>query len=104
MLQWSKQLFFFLSPILVYNISGRSMCPTFHHGDRVVAIKKWLTSIKKDDVVVIKNKREILLIKRVQHIQNKKYFVVGDNEKESTDSRKFGWISNKDIIGRVIAS
>lgn len=80
------------------------MYPTFRHGDKIVVIKKWLTQIKKHDVVVFKDKRSMLLIKRVHRIQYKEYFVVGDNETESTDSRAFGWIRKKDIIGRVIAS
>lgn len=92
-----------ISPVLIFTISGRSMYPTFLHGEKVVVIKKWLTPIKKDDVVVLKDTKNMLLIKRVQQVQNKKYFVGGDNESESTDSRHFGWITDKDIIGRVIA-
>lgn len=31
-----------------------------------------------------------------------KYYVLGDNPSQSTDSREFGWIKRKEIIGKVI--
>lgn len=42
------------------------------------------------------------MIKRIQKIRGNEYFVVGDNKKESTDSRNFGWIKKDQIIGKVI--
>jgi len=42
------------------------------------------------------------LIKRISKIDGEKYFVSGDNKKDSMDSRRFGWILKKDIIGKVI--
>lgn len=30
------------------------------------------------------------------------YFVLGDNKQESTDSKSFGWVTYKNIIGKVI--
>ena len=41
-------------------------------------------------------------IKRITKIDGEKYFVSGDNEKDSMDSRRFGWIEKKDILGKVI--
>lgn len=35
-------------------------------------------------------------------IHDKKYFVLGDNPPESTDSRTFGWVREKNIVGKVI--
>lgn len=42
------------------------------------------------------------IIKRVAQIKKEKFYVLGDNKKESTDSRSFGWIDKKSIIGKVI--
>jgi len=46
------------------------------------------------------------LIKRITKIDpsadGEKYFVSGDNKKDSMDSRRFGWILIKDIVGKVI--
>lgn len=58
---------------------------------------------KIGDVVVIKNNdKKKYLIKRIQRIREKTYFVMGDNKKESVDSRNFGWITKKDILGKML--
>ena len=51
-------------------------------------------------VVIKKNDKE--MVKRVQEVQGHEYFVQGDNKKESTDSREFGWVKKEEIIGKVI--
>lgn len=56
-----------------------------------------------NEVIVLKNpKDKTCIIKRINRIKDNKYFVLGDNSKESTDSRSFGWISKKEIVGKVI--
>lgn len=58
---------------------------------------------KIGDVVVIKkNNKKKYLVKRIQRIREKTYFVVGDNKRESIDSRNFGWIRKKDIVGKLL--
>lgn len=66
---------------------------------------------KIGDIVVLYNpdknlKDERYIIKRVQKIKKigdeELCFVVGDNEKESKDSRHFGWIKKDSILGKVI--
>ena len=79
------------------------MEPSFRHGD-IVLVNKLSYLFKKPkvgDVVVVKKTHRYIL-KRIQKIENGKYFVVGDNKKESTDSRTFGWIKRKDIVRKVI--
>lgn len=66
-----------------------------------------LSKPKVGDIVAVKDPRDgRILIKRIAKIdsakQNLRFFVLGDNKKESTDSRSFGWIGKKDIIGKVI--
>ena len=75
------------------------MFPFLNPGDTVVVSK--FGKIKIKDVVVFKINK-LKYIKRIEENKNKKYFVIGDNKKESIDSRKFGWIEKKDIIGKVI--
>lgn len=76
------------------------MLPTLKPGQNVL-IRCWFYQPKVGDIVVIKqNKRNI--IKRIQKIQGYKYFVEGDNEKESTDSRTFGPIFKQEIVGKVV--
>src|SRR5579859_7677445 len=109
------KLFFFFSPILIFTVSGKSMEPKIQEGQKVVVLKKRFVPIKKGDIVVAKNPRnERILLKRIKEIRHSglsrikkndtSYFLIGDNGKESTDSRDFGWISKKNIIGKIIFS
>lgn len=79
------------------------MHPLYKPGERVVVIKKEFFPIKIGNVVVLKDPRNgTIILKRVSKMKSKLYFVVGDNSKESTDSRQFGWIRKKYIIGKVL--
>ena len=61
----------------------------------------WFYTPKKGDLVAFK-KQGKEMIKRIQKVRGREYFVIGDNKKESTDSRNFGWINKSEIIGKVI--
>ncbi len=81
------------------------MSPTIQSGQIVLANRlSYLLKLPAiQDVVALKDPRDgKILIKRIVKIKNKKYFVMGDNKSESTDSRAFGWITKKDIIGKVV--
>lgn len=56
---------------------------------------------KSGDIVAFKREEKIF-IKRIARIEGQKYFITGDNKNDSMDSRKFGWISRKAIIGKII--
>lgn len=86
------------------------MLPTLKSGQDVL-IWCWFNSYKVGDIVVIqKNGKE--MVKRVQKVYDpaspklrgasREYFVQGDNEQESTDSRHFGPIKKTEIVGKVI--
>lgn len=89
-------------PLFKFKVDGQSMTPTFRHGDVVLInrLSYFLSKPKIGDVVVLKRGKYI--IKRIVKVKEKKLFVIGDNKKESTDSRKFGWIDKKEIVGKVI--
>mgnify|MGYP001603666723 FL=1 len=83
------------------------MEPTIKNGQSVLAssLPYFFSKPKMGDIVVFR-KNERVLMKRITKIDQsddgKKYFVKGDNEKDSMDSKRFGWISKNDIIGKVI--
>lgn len=52
--------------------------------------------------IIVFQRGEKTFIKRIQKIENGRYFLVGDNQNDSMDSRKFGWIHGKQIVGKVI--
>ncbi len=94
----------FSFPILKFKINQKSMEPTLKEGDNVLVNRLFyfFRKPKIDDIIVLKYpKNNMYLIKRVKKVDNNKYFVLGDNLKESIDSRDFGWISKKEIIGKV---
>lgn len=95
-----------LSPIVRFNVFGNSMLPSFTEGQAVLVQKRWFfCQYNIGDVIVCKNPRTgRLLIKRIQQISQKHVFVTGDNKKESTDSRHFGWVPVENTIGKVISS
>lgn len=89
--------------ILKYTVHGNSMLPTLKPGQDVfVFCWAYLWSKPKvGDMVAIKVEDKEM-IKRVQKVHDREYFVMGDNKKKSTDSREFGPIKKSQIIGKVI--
>lgn len=76
------------------------MLPKLEDG-RVVVASGWFKALRPHDIIIIKHDgRE--KIKRVQHIENEKLYVVGDNEVASTDSRQFGWIDLDCVLAKVL--
>lgn len=78
------------------------MLPTLKDGDEVLARKE--ANLQIGDVVVARHPfRQTLIIKRITEISTcGKLFLKGDNPAESTDSRSFGKILKKDVLGKVI--
>ena len=56
---------------------------------------------KVGDVAVFKYKGKTY-IKRISKIKSDSCFLEGDNIKDSFDSKKIGWISRQQIIGKVV--
>jgi len=86
-----------------FTIYGHSMEPTIKNGETVLAssIPFLFSNPKVGDVVVFK-KNEKVFIKRITKIDGEKYFVGGDNKKDSLDSRKIGLVERSGIAGKVI--
>ena len=78
------------------------MEPTFRQGDMVLAsgFPYIFSQPNLGDIVILKRGKYI--IKRIMRISAGQYFVEGENKKESTDSRNFGWVSKKEILAKVI--
>jgi nickel-type superoxide dismutase maturation protease len=94
-----SSLFFKYSPLLLFKIKEHSMEPFLKDNDMVLVFR--FLKIKKGDIIVFKKEKKIF-IKRVIKIEDNRFIALGDNRKDSYDSRKFGSISKKDIFGRVI--
>jgi len=83
-------------------VVGRSMEPSLKHNQIILAssVPFFFRKPKVGDIVVLKKKK--FIIKRIAKINKNKFFVVGDNKEESTDSRNFGWIFKQNIVGKII--
>ncbi|QQS40632.1 MAG: nickel-type superoxide dismutase maturation protease [Acidobacteriota bacterium] len=86
----------------VYRIEGDSMAPVLNNGEEVLVEEGAQVSI--GDVVIARHpsKEGVEMAKRITAIDaNGKFFLVGDNSDESTDSRRFGPVSLEYIKGKV---
>lgn len=86
-----------------YRVEGDSMLPELKNGD-IVLVKK-IENLQVGDIVVANHPfRKTFIIKRITEISTGgKLFLKGDNPQESTDSRTFGEIDKKDILGKVVS-
>jgi nickel-type superoxide dismutase maturation protease len=85
-----------------FKVIGHSMQPQIKDCETVLvsSIFYWFKNPQIGDIVAFRSLDKIL-IKRIINIQSKKYFLVGDNKKDSLDSRKLGLISREKIVGKV---
>lgn len=79
------------------------MDSTIKNGSEVLvsSVPYIFSSPKSGDIVAFKKENKVL-VKRIKKIRDDKYYLIGDNEKDSLDSEEFGWIPKDKIIGKVI--
>ncbi len=91
--------------IQILKVTGVSLSPFFLEGDFVVVSKIpfVLRKIKTGDIVVFRHPVYGTMIKKVERISpdGEEVFVVGTHP-ESTDSRQFGPLQRRQLIGKVI--
>jgi len=86
-------------------VVGRSMAPTLEPGDRIVVLRLprfW--PLSTGQLVALPDPRDgsRLLVKRVRSATGRSVEVRGDNEGSSTDSRHFGPLPRREVVGRVL--
>jgi nickel-type superoxide dismutase maturation protease len=91
--------------IQMLKVTGESLSPFFLEGDFVVVSKIpfVLRKIKAGDIVVFRHPGYGTMIKKVERISpdGEEIYVVGTHP-ESTDSRQFGPLQRRQLIGKVI--
>lgn len=86
----------------ILKVHGHSMMPTILDNQTVFVsdIKYYFTNPKVGDIVAFQFDKKVF-IKRIKEIKNGMYFLIGDNNKDSIDSREFGLIERKSILGKI---
>src|SRR5215203_1430423 len=88
----------------IFRVAGDSMVPTLQEGDLVLVNPH--AEYKIGDLVVARHpfKQSVTIIKRVAEIlPGERYILLSDNLEESADSRSFGAIPAKDMLGKAEA-
>ena len=81
------------------------MRPTLEPGDRVVCVRVGWRRVRAGDLVALRDPRDgRLLVKRVRSVDPATGAVVvaGDNPAASTDSRTFGAVDRRHLVGRAV--
>ena len=81
-------------------VAGESMLPALRPGGIVLA-HAFFRTLRAGDVVIARHDG-LEKIKRIRRIEPPRVFLVGDNPGRSTDSRQFGWLDERAVIGKVV--
>jgi signal peptidase I len=89
--------------ISTFIIEGHSMEPKLKKGEKILAsyLPYLFRKPKVDDIIVFRWGGKHF-IKRVKKYEKNGYFVEGDNNKDSLDSKNIGEISSSMIVGKYI--
>ena len=88
-------------------VEGNSMAPVFLHGERLLVNKLnyLMRSPRAGEVVILRHpqERNRMLLKRIAQVHDKETLsVISEDLENGTDSRSFGPVKKKDIIGRAL--
>lgn len=90
-------------PVRSFVVRDTSMQPALEPSDRLL-VGRWLRP-RRGDLVVVRDPEQhsIYLVKRVAHLESNGDVVLhADNPNVSRDSRHFGAVPRRLIVGRVI--
>ena len=100
---WKDRLLWLLGRRQAFRVEGDSMLPTINAGD--VVLLETAVKLAIGDIVLAEHpyRKGVNILKRVTEIDlNGNLSLTGDKASESTDSRSFGAVSVKSIVGRVV--
>lgn len=99
-----RRLLRWLRGVVLVEVTGTSMSPTLHPGDRLVAVAR--RRYRPGDVVVARDPRGDedgrRLVKRVAGVGPAGLELRGDDPEASTDSRHFGPVDPDLVVGKVV--
>lgn len=87
--------------LMLRRVVGESMLPALRPGAIVVG---WRFKRPTAGSIVIARHQGKEIIKRVAQQRSDSYYLLGDNQPRSTDSRTYGWLNRRAIRAVVIKS
>jgi nickel-type superoxide dismutase maturation protease len=99
---WRERLLYFAGRRKAYLVEGNSMLPTLASGDVVLVARA--AAYAEGDVVLAAHpyKKSVKILKRIANLNaDGSVSLAGDNPDESTDSRTFGTVPLKCLIGKA---
>ncbi len=87
---------------MVAKVEGSSMQPQLRAGDLIFLLKTQKLKVGQIAIAKRPDRPNLLVIKRVKAITKKGYWLEGDNQSESDDSRIFGEVDKDLILGKYI--
>lgn len=89
-------------PIHIFRVQDKSMEPILHENDYII-VSSFFGKLRVGDLIVLLHpKLQVKIIKKIAKIKENTIFVVGTNEALSDDSRSFGYIDAKNVVGKVL--
>ncbi len=86
-------------PIVFRRVRNGSMAPKLLPGQLIMATRLFRKLHAGQVVIVERDNKQ--LVKRIERIVDNKLFVIGDNLPASVDSRQFGWLDRRSVVARV---
>ncbi|MGW0881042.1 nickel-type superoxide dismutase maturation protease [Streptomyces sp. NPDC002671] len=87
------------APFGVAEVTGPSMVPTLHHGDRLLL--QYGAVVRPGDIVVLRHpfQQDLLVVKRAVERREGGWWVLGDNPYAGGDSTDYGVVPEELILG-----
>ncbi|MEV7239747.1 MULTISPECIES: nickel-type superoxide dismutase maturation protease [unclassified Streptomyces] len=89
------------APFGLAEVTGPSMVPTLHHGDRLLL--QYGAAVRPGDVVVLRHpfQQDLLVVKRAAERREGGWWVLGDNPYAGGDSTDYGVVPDELVLGRA---
>ena len=82
-------------------VTGNSLYPDYREGDYVMVVTVPFFPFKGGDTIVFRHPTYGTMIKKITRVDLDGIHVVGSHP-DSIDSRRFGSIQRRDVVGKVI--
>jgi nickel-type superoxide dismutase maturation protease len=82
-------------------VTGKSLYPDYREGDYVMVVTLPFLSFKTGDAIVFRHPTYGTMMKKITRVDSSGLYVVG-NHPDSIDSRRFGPVQRREVVGKVI--